>query len=273
MSSKLVETIRKNMVLFVAEVFIFLVAVCIILTRPIGPKIPVLENTYALFGLSSLAMISLFFIGLHFLVQWFSYSRENSSYLLWGVGFIVYSILFFGMCPSALGIEWANMDVPAIFFAFRQVMIIFLALVYLGVAAKIFPKNKIFVCITTTLILIGGYIAFIYGLLIAGDVDMTMYLFTYLYIIPVAIFMAYVFYLFARYNSLISGKIISAAWIYYGFTYAFWAPFHVEEIMYLWYVMYAQFILSILLMLLGHILLPYELKIKKLEEEIEMLHT
>lgn len=267
----ILDIIKKHRYFFILQIVAFLLAISMLIYKPVGPHTTLLTETYPLFSLANISAIALFFIGGHFIVMWYRRYRENMSFLLWGIAFIVYSFLFIGLCLYAMGYDWADMSSPKVFFLFRQTMIIFLTLIYFGTVIRL-TEDKFSRYVLSLLILTGGYTIFIYGLPILGDIEWTMYAFVYLFLIPVSLFISYIFYLYYKFSSLNASLLISIAWIYYAISYAFWSPLHYPETMHLWYVSFSHFTLSIMLMLLGYMLLPYELRIKTLEERIEMLH-
>jgi len=255
----------------IGELISIIIALMVLLWRPSVPPIGTLRGTYCLFALASISLVSLVLIGVHIISYWYSHARQNFSLLLWGLGFLIYSSLFLGICLCAAGLSWANMEDPETFFMFRQTMILFLVLNCAGVVIRITKNTWLRVGVSLSIGL-SGYGIMIYGLLIRRSIELAMYLFSYILLIPVSVFMSYTFYLFSKYSGFSSAKIISISWIYYAVTYAFWAPLYPEPTRHLWFIAFSQFVLSIQLMLLGHMMLIPELKAEALAEKIEIMY-
>ena len=241
--------------------FILLViSIFVLVNQPIGGEFQVLENTYALFGLGLNSSVLILSIGLYLLYRWIKGGRENSSQLVWGICWILYSWTFIGHILRALGVIWANDKIPTIFFMFRWVMIIFAAGLYYGIS-HILTENKKIQIIPSFFIFGVGISWFIIGLFGIGNIETTMYVFLYCIWSPILFSIAYTFYIYGKDAKMKSPYLISLGFIGIGITYLAWAPWHL--ISYLYMIWYFLFQLSLVPVLLGFVLLTSEFKKNK----------
>lgn len=265
------KVLKEHKLLIGSVVVVEVLAVFLLLFTPRGPAFPPLKQQYPLFALANISAILLVGLGAFLLLRWYKYARKDLSLLLWGIGFLQYSLLFIGMCLDAVGVSGMDMHDPRIFFSFRQTMIIFVSLLYLGGIIKL-TENKYLTHGLTFLILVGSYGVFSYGLFIRGEIEWTMYFFLFVFLIPVSLLIANLFYQLGESRGVFSGKLLAVAWIYYAVTYGMWAPWHFPEVRYIYYIWFSQFLCSLVLMLVGFIILTFVELLQETEEKLQSLH-
>ncbi|MFX1475327.1 MAG: hypothetical protein ACFFCO_07620, partial [Promethearchaeota archaeon] len=154
------------------------------------------ENVMLL-GLSMVSLLLLWGVGIYLLYRWMQTGQRITSTLLWALGFLIYGILFFALGAHAFGLAWADMRIPVIFFAFRQVMIWFLAFLWLGIAMRL-TENTLFRFIPAVLIVVVSYAwctwCLLYAVYFVANLPVyIMYGFTFGVLIPVAFTLTYSF--------------------------------------------------------------------------------
>ena len=170
------------------------------------------------------------------------------------------------MALESLGIPWVNRTQPTIFYFFRSGMVVWAALMYLGIS-KILNFSKTFQWIPTVVIVVFGYFWFTYGLLIVTvtppmtNVDYTMYGFVYLLWTPVAAAIAYCFYLYGGQFKFLSPRIMAVGFALLGISYLGWAPWHTSA-PYIYLLWFFLFVMSLAFVMTGYLLLPYEIAAK-----------
>ena len=100
------------------------------------------------------------------------------------------------------------------------------------------------------------------------DTLVTMYGFLFLCFIPVCLIIAYMFLLYGRKSNLIAPKYLTVGFSWLAITYAFWGPWRAPENVYMYFIMFFLFIISLAIILLGFVLIPREqeaLRYKKSE--------
>nr|MDO8108831.1 hypothetical protein [Candidatus Sigynarchaeota archaeon] len=212
-----------------------------------------------LFGLALQAVIFIYTIGVFLLYRWFKTGKNVRSTLLWSLAFLCYGSTFIGMVFQSLGYVWADMKVAGIFFLYRQTMIWWIALMYVGTASVVTNSRKKQI-IPAVVFFALGYAVFITGLLVVGDIDYTMYILLYSFWTPLCAAITYIFYLYGRDTKFASPKIIAIGFALLGITYLAWSPWHKVAFYYIWFFL---FNVSIAIILLGYVLLPYEIKAKE----------
>jgi len=224
-----------------------------IVEQPLLPEVEVLENTFFVFGLSLQATAILLGCALTLFWLWESGNQKNSTHLVWSISFALYSIVFIGMILQSLGVTWANTGEPAIFFAFRNFMIIWVAGMFYGIS-KIMNINKTIRMITTSLALVAGYAIFFWGLLLdpaTYGIEWTMYAFLFLELIPLCFTLAYMFLKHYRGRHRPASLFLASGFAGVALVYAAWAPWHLTKFYFVWFFL---FNLTITLLLIGFIL-------------------
>ncbi|MFX1562049.1 MAG: hypothetical protein ACFFDP_01945 [Promethearchaeota archaeon] len=255
-----VDLAKRHLIYIIIMLCVAVIGTFGIIFKPLPPDPLGLSSTYVmLLGLSMVAVLLLWGISAYLFYRWFATERKSFATLIWALSFFIYGILFVAMCFQALGMPWANMNDPVLFFAFREVMIWFLALQWLGIAMQL-TENMYIRWIPALLILIFGYIWFAFGLLIVADIEYTMYGFTYGILIPVAFTLAYSFFLYAR-----SAKINAPYFLAVGFTglaicYGAWAPWHPVLFYFIWFFLFEA---SLIPIAIGFPLLSRDVELRK----------
>ncbi len=215
-----------------------------------------------LLGLSLSTVIILWGISAYLFIRWIVTGRRLTSTLAWAFSYLVYGILFVAMCFQALGAPWANMNDPVIFFWFRQAMIWFLVLQWIGIAKRL-TNNSYLHYVPATLMLVGGYIWFTWGLLIVGDIEYTMYGLTYGMLLPIAFTMAYSFHLYAQSRRNNAPHYLALGFVGVGICYGAWAPWHLTQFYFIWFFL---FTLSLIPIAIGFLMLSRDVEIRLLRE-------
>ncbi|MEM4347710.1 MAG: hypothetical protein QW802_03900 [Candidatus Altiarchaeota archaeon] len=255
------KILKEHFTIFIIIFLIYALGVYLVSEKPLFQEVKELEKTGTLFGLSMNATIILLWISFYLLYRWNKTNRKNLTNFIWGISFLLYSIVFIGMMLEAFGVEWANSKRPEIFFMFREFQILWAAGMYLGIS-KILTKSRILQFLPTILILILGYSWFYHGLLNVKDIEYTMYGFLYGIWIPLCVFLGYLFFLYSKRSKLIAPKYIALGFIAIAFTYTYWAPWHLTKF---YLICFFTYILALIPLLIGFLLIPYESKAKGIE--------
>ncbi len=241
----------------------------VIIFQPQLPGFAPLQSTFYVFGFSLQATIFIYVIAIFLLYRWKVTGKTNASTLAWGVAFLLYGITFIGMLLDSLGFTWANNKDPIIFFGFRQFMILWVALMYYGIS-RILTDNKRARLVPALVMLGFGYALFATCLLGMKDVpniiNNTMYVFLYSLWTPLCATVAYSFLLYGRQAQLASPKILTGGFALLGITYLAWAPWHFASVIYIYFIWFALFDVSLAFIMLGYVVLPYEIKAKEKQE-------
>ncbi len=246
--------IRKWLPLLAILVITYLIGIYSMVYKPLFSEVATLENSYPMFALSFQAFIILLACAAVLYKTWLRGGKKNEAHIFWAVGFVLYAIMFLGMMLEAMGFSFANMHIPSVFFMWRQLMIIWAALVYYGISKVVF-KNKALAEIPTALILIVGYAIFSYGLLFGpGDIEWTMYGFLTLVFVPVCFLISYLFYIYWKEVRIQSPGYLSLGFLGVGVTYMAWAPWHLTKFYFVWF---ALFVLSLVPTLVGIIMIRH----------------
>ncbi len=268
-----IKEIRRNHLPFV----IIIIVVCLlsaltVLTTPRGFEIPQLSESYVLFGPSLSAFILLLAIGGYLVIRYISKHppRKESLYqLIWGVSFLLYSITFFGLCLQSLGIDIANMNEPNLFFLWRNPMILWVTGMWIG-TMMLFTEDKKVIYIPASIILLAGEAWFFLQLVLFVNVysiEQTMYGFLFGEFIPVSILIAYLFYSYGKDLKLSSAWMLTIGFTLLAITYAAWAPWHFSGLMYIYFIWFDIFLVSLAFILSGFFALPKETLSKVIIEE------
>jgi hypothetical protein len=228
----------------------------------------VLEKTFALFGLSLLSVVLLLWISGFLYRRWIITGRKNKTTRLWAIGFALFSVIFIGLIFQSFGVSWANMNVPIIFFIFRQFMILALIPIYLGIV-RIVTESKFFRLYLPSFMFLVSYIWFIYGLFILKNIEVTMYGFLLFAFVPITFLIAYFFFEFGQRENIFAMKLISFGFAFMGLTYIGWAPWHGN---YFYYIMFFLFVLSLVIILMGFVYLSLSKKVEEDEKVVSKLN-
>lgn len=242
--------------------FVYCVGFYTLIFKPLLPEVESILN-HTLFTLSLQSFLLLLACSILMLHKWYQGGKENDAHKHWGIAFGVYSILFFGLVLQSMGVEIADMNNPVIFFIWRQVMILWLAMVFYGIAKVVFVDKRIH-AISTIIIIISGYLIFSYGLIFGpGDIELTMYAFLNIIFVPVVFLISYLFYIYWRMTVTPSSGVLSLGFAGLGVTYMAWAPWHLTNFYFVWF---SLFVLSLVVILVGLCLIKQSSKEKTLNK-------
>lgn len=205
-------------------------------------------NTSANLAFSAQASILLLACAWNLKKSWEKGGKRNPAHFYWGVGFLLLTIVFLSKVLDALGVEIADMSQPHLFFMWHQFMILWVALMYYGIAKITFP-NKALQQIPTGIIILGGYSLFAYGAIIkhSNPFDV-MYGFLNLLLIPTCFLIAYLFYTYWKESKTEAPKNIALGFFGISVTYWLWLPWQASDVGFVWY---ALFNLSLVALLIG----------------------
>jgi hypothetical protein len=270
MNEQIKAVLKKHAIFIGLLMLIGIASIFVIIYKPVGPPVASLEKTFFVFSLGLQATVFIYMNGIYLMNRWRITGKSNKSTFYWGIAFLIYGILFIGVMFQALGYSWANMNQPVYFFIFRQFMIIWAALMYYGMATIIIQSKK-YQIIPTIAILVFGYIIFYLGLFVFNSVEFTMYIFLYTIWTPICLILAYMFYLYGKAYNIVSPKISTLGFVLCAITYCFWAPFHFSTVVYIYYIWFSIFNISLAIIFIGFILLPYEIdkKVNKTDSSTE----
>ena len=256
------------MTYFTILAILFVFAALVIIFRPEGQDLAVISGTYVVteLGLSIQALVFIYTIGIFLLWRWIKTGKKNTPSLLWSLAFLIYGIVFIGMFFQDIGFAWADASNATLFFLYRQPMIIWAALMYLGIA-KILNFSKKWQWIITSAILAIGYIWFAYSLLVVPNIEFTMYVYLYTQWTPLCVSIAYCFFLYGKQFSFLSPRIMALGFALLGISYLGWAPWHKLAVKYIYYLWFTVFVIGLAFTLIGYLLLPYEIAAKTKKTE------
>lgn len=255
------EWLKKHFIYVIGLILIGLVCAYVLVTVPHGETFPLLEKSFYLFGLGLNTTVLLWTIATYLLYRWFKIKRTNLSLLIWSLSFYVYSITFVAHIFRAFGIVDANENTSVIHFLFyRMGMIFFVAGILYGLL-RILTENKKIQRYPSLLVIIVGFFLFILGLFVipsSNPIELTMYIFLFTIWIPICFTMAYIFFYYGKNAKLTSPKVIAIGFIGICITYAAWAPWHFSDVIYIYFIWYFLFMLSLVPVLIGFVTLALE---------------
>ncbi len=269
---KITDLLRKHLGFVILITITYILSTITVLTMPRGIEIPQLSTSYILFGPALSAFILLVAIGGYLVYRYLIKPppRKESLYqLIWGVSFLIYSITFVGMCLQSLGFDLANMDEPFIFFLWRNPMILWVTGMLIG-TMMLFTENKKFIYIPALIVFLAGEVWFFLQLVLIADanaIEQTMYGFLFGEFIPVSILIAYLFYTYGRNLKLSSAWVLAIGFSLLSLTYAAWAPWHFSDLIYIYFIWFDLFLVSLAFILAGFFALPKETASKALAED------
>ncbi len=266
------EILRNHLPFVIIIMVVYILSALTVLTTPRGFEIPQLSDSYVLFGPSLSAFILLLVIGGYLIYRYLAKPRprkESLFQLIWGVSFLLYSVTFFGLCLQSLGIDFANMNEPFFFFLWRNPMILWVTGMWTG-TSMLFTEDKKVIYVPASIILLAGEAWFFLQLVLFVNVysiEQTMYGFLFGEFIPVSIFIAYLFYSYGKDLKLSSAWMLTIGFALLAITYVAWAPWHFSGLMYIYYIWFDIFLVSLAFILAGFFALPKETKSKVMIEE------
>ncbi len=258
----MVINLEKAHLFYIAGlVIISIISVYVLTVLPHGAPVSVLESSFFLFGLGLNSTILLWTIAGYLLLRWIRTNRKNYSLLIWSISFFIYSITFVAHIFRALGFPDANENLSVLhFFAWRWGMPCFSAGILYGILI-ILTDNEKLQQIPSVSVLILGFIWLIIGLFIIpseNPIEITMYLFLHTIWIPVCFTMAYVFAYYGYKAKEIGPKLVGFGFFILMVSYHGWAPWHFQDVVYLYFIWYFLFLISLTPILLGFVLMSVE---------------
>ena len=248
---------------FLGLIIIGIISTYILIILPRGISIPALETTFFLFGLALNTIILLWCIAGFLLYRWFKTGRINPSLIIWSISFFLYSITFVAHLFRALGYSIANENLSVFhFFMYRWGMIVWAAGILYGLL-KILTENKTYQLIPSVVTLILGFAWLILGLFILpskNPIEFTMYLFLNTIWIPVCFTMFYIFAYYGYKTQQNGPKLVALGFFGVMISYYGWAPWHFSDLVYIYFIWYFIFLLSLTPILIGFIVMAVEEK-------------
>ncbi len=257
----LLLTIRKNLAFFIILSVLIVLDVIVLASRPSLPGYAELKADFYLFGLALQSVVFIIIIGAFLLYRWLKTGRNVISTLAWAMAFLSYNSTFIGLMLQSLGIPWADNSDPTIFFLFRQTMIWWIGLMYIGISS-IMTKSRAKIIVPGIVFIGLGYLVFCIGLLVFKNITDTMYILLYTFWTPLCAAITYCFYLYGRDSKLASPKIIGIGFALLGLTYLAWAPWQDTAVKYIYFIWFFVFNISLPIILVGYVMLPYEARAK-----------
>ena len=131
----------------------------------------------------------------------------------------------------------------------------------------LFTENKKFIYIPALIVFLAGEAWFFLQLVLFADanaIEQTMYGFLFGEFIPVSILIAYLFYTYGRDLKLSSAWLLAIGFSLLSLTYAAWAPWHFSGLLYIYFIWFDLFLVSLAFILAGFFALPKETASKAL---------
>lgn len=258
----MVINLEKAHLLYISGLIIIsIISAYILIVLPHGVSVPELESNFFLFGLGLNSTILLWTISGYLLIRWIRTNKKNKPLLIWSISFLVYSITFIAHIFRSTGFPIANENLSVFhFFIWRWGMPCFSAGILYGIL-EILTDNKKLQQITSISVLILGFLWLILGLFIIpseNPIEVTMYLFLHTIWIPVCFTMAYIFAFYGYKAKEIGPKLVGLGFFVLMISYHGWAPWHFQDVIYLYFIWYFLFLLSLTPILLGFILMSFE---------------
>ena len=137
-------------------------------------------------------------------------------------------------------------------------MVLWIAGMWIGVTKLLTDKTNL-IYYSALLIVILGELWFLIGLIVLGDIEFTMYGFLYWEFVPMAFILALLWHNYGKGAELNSPKVIATGFALFGIAYLAWAPWHFEDLKFIWYIWFNVFLVSLALLLTGFYALPKEI--------------
>jgi len=257
----ILDFITRNIGYIIIIVIIYMITTLIVIFKPQGFPVPEITTSYDLFGASLTGFTLILIIGIYLVYRYFTKAKplEQAPFqLIWGSSFLIYSITMLGLLLQAWGFEFADMTDPIIFLIWRTPMILWVAGMWIGVT-KLLTDSPKCTYLAALLILLLGELWFFIGLVLLEDIELTMYGFLYWEFVPMAFILAILWFHYGKGAGLNSPKVITAGFTLFGIAYLAWAPWHFEELKYIWFVWFNIFLVSLAILLTGFYALPKEI--------------
>jgi len=252
---------NRNIIYLIGLMLIAVLDIYILIVLPHGRPFPLLQSSFFLFGLGLNSTILIWVIALFLIYRWNKTGRKNKSLIYWGFSFLVYSITFIAHIFRALGVQNANENTSGIHFFFLRVgMIIWAAGILYGLLLIVI-ENKNYQKIPSLMTIGVGLLIFIIGLFIIpspNPIELTMYYFLFTIWIPICFTMAYIFFYIGIKGKQIGPKIVSIGFLGLMITYMTWAPWHYSDVIYIYFIWYFLFMLSLVPILIGFLVMSVE---------------
>ena len=264
LKSDTVDFITRNSGYIVILALIYMLTTFIVIVKPRGFAVPEITDSSALFGPALAGFILLLIISGYLLYRYFTKASplEQAPFqLIWGASFLIYSLTLLGLALQAWGFDFADMTDPAIFLVWRSPMIIWVAGIWIGVA-KLFVDDSRQIYIPAFLIVIFGELWFFFSLLVLQDIEFAMYGFLYWLFVPMAFVLALLWRQYGKKAYLSSPNVIASGFVLFGIVYLAWAPWHFDELNYIWLVWFNLYLVSLAIILTGFYALPKEILAK-----------
>ncbi|NVM55421.1 MAG: hypothetical protein HWN66_17070 [Candidatus Helarchaeota archaeon] len=261
--------LKDHLFYFIGIGIIAALCIVVLITKPhaAAPEIldPTKDNFYNMvtFGLGLDSTILIWTIGLFLLYRWNKGGRSNTSLMIWGLGFLIYSLTFIAHIFRGWGFTWADETLsPEIFFLWRFGMILWAGASLYGIL-RILVEDKKKQIIPSIVVIIAGFLWFIYGLFFANvpineRIETMMYGFLFTIWIPICFSISYIFLIYGRKSNTTGPKVLFLGYLGLTITYMAWAPWHFGDVVYFYFVWYFLFLLSLVPLLIGFILLSRE---------------
>jgi len=254
---------KIHIVYFLGLVIIGIISTYVLLILPRGVSIPALEKTFFLFGLALNTIVLLWWIAGFLLYRWIKTGKRNPSLVIWSVSFFIYSITFVAHLFRALGYNVANENLSVYhFLMYRWGMIVWAAGILYGLL-KILTENKKYQLIPSAISLILGFTWLLLGLFVIpfkDPIEGTMYLFLNTIWIPVCFTMSYIFAYYGYKTKQDGPKLVALGFFGVMISYYGWAPWHFSDLIYIYFIWYFIFLLSLTPILIGFIVMAVEEK-------------
>ncbi len=263
---KTLKTVKRHFWFFLGLFILLAIGIASVYHKPKGPEFEPLEKTSQLFGLSIISLILIWGISFLLITRWLKKNeaerKETYYQIYWGIAFLAFSLVFVGLTLTSLNVTKESH--PEIFFIFRQGMIFWVAAMWWGLS-QILQTTKNIRVIPAFLVIILSEIWFLYGLFLEEDIELTMYGFLTLVFVPMCFSLAYLWYLYSkRRGDVFASRFLAGGHAWLGICYLAWAPWHFGELVYIYFVWYALFTLSLVAIFCGFLLLTQEVTTTRL---------
>jgi len=252
---------KTHLIYITGLIIISIISAYVLIVLPHGAPIVVLESSFFLFGLGLNSTILLWTIAGYLFFRWIRTNRKNQSLLIWSISFLIYSFTFVAHIFRALGFSDANENLSVFhFFAWRWGMPCFSAGILYGIL-KILTENRKLQLIPSISVGVLGFLWLALGLFIIpseNPIEVTMYLFLHTIWIPICFTMAYIFAFYGYKSKEIGPKLVGLGFFLLMISYHGWAPWHFQDVVYLYFIWYFLFLLSLTPILLGFVLMSVE---------------
>ena len=254
---------KPHIIYFIGLIIISIITIIILVVLPRGTPVPELSTTFFLLGLGLNSTLLLWTIGGYLLFRWLQSKRKNPSLLIWSISFFLYSITFVAHIFRAFGIVDANENTSVFhFFTYRWGMVVWAGGMIYGLL-KILTDKKKFQIYGSVGVLGIGFLSLILGLFVIptdNPIEFTMYIFLHIIWIPICFTMSYIFFYYGYKTKQLGPKILGLGFFLLMVSYYGWAPWHFSNVVYLYFLWYFIFVLSLTPILMGFVIMSIEEK-------------